>query len=97
MNPTKLTSVAQEYHKKADKLVTRHTDEKGVFDSRIQPTLDYYRDAAANVMRLVTEEEAAPTEMAWTLESDRPEALKPGKGVTTRDKAATPQELLAKA
>src|SRR5208282_5800784 len=97
MNPTKLTSVAQEYHKKADKLVTRHTDEKGVFDSRIQPTLDYYRDAAASVMRLVTEDEAAPAEAIWNLEGDEPAALKSGKGVTTRDKAATPQELLAKA
>lgn len=96
MNPTQQTSVAQRYHKKADRLVTRHTDEKGVFDNRIQPVVDYYRDAAARVMRLVPEEDAA-TETTWNLEGDEPAALKSGKGVTTRDKAATPQELLAKA
>jgi len=97
MNPTTLTNIAQQYHKKADRLVTRHTDDKGVFDNRIQPVLDYYRNAAASVMCLVSEEDAVPAGMDWNLESDRPDTLKSGKGVTTRDKAATPQELLAKA
>jgi hypothetical protein len=90
VNPTKLTSIVQQYHKKADRLVTRHTDEKGVFDSRVQPVVDYYRDAAAAVARLADGLETGDADFSG-LEVAGGYAQKFAK-VTTRDKAATPQE-----
>jgi hypothetical protein len=91
-----LQSIAQQYHSKADRLVLKHTDEDGKFDAAIQPTVDYYRDTAAAVLRLQPEEVEGDS-ATWNLEGDVAPAINPKSGVTTRDKAATPQELLAKA
>ena len=63
-----LQGVAQQFHRQADRLVKRNTDEKGVFQAGthreekrfcpcVQCSLDYYRDSAAAVLRLQPVEE----------------------------------------
>lgn len=91
-----LLELSQKYAGRADRIVKRHTTEEGVFDASFQPHVDYYRDAAANVARLAEglEDEG---EAVWNLErEDGFKSQKFGK-VSTRDKAASPQELIAKA
>jgi hypothetical protein len=89
----KLTDVVQQYHKKADSLIERFTDEKGVYDATSQPAVDYYRDSAARVMRLVSEDET-PAEIQWNLES---EDLATGGGLRFKakdSKVADPNTLI---
>ena len=89
----KLTDVVQQYHKEADSLIKRFTDEKGVYDASAQASVDYYRDSAAQVMRLVPEEDA-PSEIQWNLE---PEDVAVGGGLKFKaktSKVADPNTLI---
>jgi hypothetical protein len=90
------TELANTYNRHADRIVARHTKD-GVFDANFQPFVDFNRDAAAAVSSLNEGLEGTNEGMEWNLESDRVGgAFKKGK-VSSADKAATPQELLAKA
>lgn len=91
-----LTELAANYNRHADRIVKKHTTEEGEFDASFQPHVDFYRDAAANVARL-NEGLEESGEMILNLESDRAGAAFNTKKVSTRDKAATPQELIQKA
>jgi hypothetical protein len=92
-----LTELVQRYNARADRIVKRHTDDKGAFDSDYQPHVDHYRDAAGRVALLNEGLEEAPSVTAvWHLDPEAA-ALPPESKVTTRDKAATPQELIKKA
>jgi hypothetical protein len=72
-----LRTVAQHYQRQANRIIDRNTKD-GVFDSTCQSNVDFYRDAAANVMKLVRTEVApveteapAPTETEWFLEDEQ--------------------------
>lgn len=69
-----LLALAQQYNRKADRVVKRHTNEEGAFDQRFQPTVDYYRNAAGAVSRLAEGLEDA-TETTWNLEGERRTAV----------------------
>jgi hypothetical protein len=91
-----LQEVANRYSARADRIVKRHTTEEGVFDADFQPHVDYYRNASAAVSRLTEGlEEGGETE--WNLDREDAYSQKFAGKVSTRDKAATPQELIAKA
>jgi hypothetical protein len=92
-----LAQLAQKYHDRAERTIRRHTSEEGVFDAKFQPAVDYFRNSSAAVQNLVDEDGATGT--LWSLEGDQPTLMGNIKGlkVTAADKAATPQELLAKA
>jgi hypothetical protein len=93
-----LQAVAQEYQKRAEHIVAAHTDKDGNFDSSCQQDVDFNRDAAAAVLKLIppVEVSAVVGGTVWNLDDEKKAAAFSDDKVTTRDKAATPQELLAK-
>ncbi|GEM_PF-5731712 len=90
-----LQQIANQYHAHANKIARRRVDKNGQLPARYMRAVEYYRDCAAKVSALILPEDV-PVEMTWQLE-DEQAALAPASKVTTRDKAATPQELLKKA
>jgi imidazole glycerol phosphate synthase subunit HisF len=96
-----LQAVAQEYQKRAEHIVAAHTDKEGNFDASCQQDVDFNRDAAAAVLKLIppvpVEVTAVVGGTVWNLDDEKKAIAFSDDKVTTRDKAATPQELLEKA
>lgn len=92
-----LQEVANRYSARADRIVKRHTTEEGVFDASFQPHVDYYRNASAAVARLAEGMEEGGEADFSGLAVAGGFSQKFSTKVTTRDKAATPQELIEKA
>lgn len=90
-----LRSIANQYHQAANKIAAR-ADLTGSLTNNQRLAIESFRDAAVKVEALIRPEDSERTESALEVKATeiaRPQAPK----VSTRDKAATPQELLEKA
>jgi len=91
-----LRAIATQYHTQANAIAAKG-DIAGKLTPNQQAGIAYYRDCAAKVEALIRPEDEQAADATWNLEGDtRPQAQN-AHAVTTRDKAATPQELIKKA
>ena len=88
-------SIANQYHAAANKLAAR-ADQTGTLTNNQRLAIESFRDAAAKIEALISPEDEQPKEMIYVETPDKQALASPTK-VSTRDKAATPQELLEKA
>lgn len=91
-----LRSIANEYHAAANAIAARAERQERGLTVNQQKGITYYRTSAERVEALILPEdsEAGST---WALEGRATAPTGKGPGVTSADKAATPQELLEKA
>ena len=90
-----LRGIATRYHRQANKIAAKG-DKTGRITAAQLATIDFYRDSAAKLEALVPAEDGTPSQV-WNLEGQERVAQTPKHGVTTRDKAAHPKELIEKA
>lgn len=91
-----LRSIANEYHAAANSIAARaERQERGLTPNQ-QKAIEYYRASAEKVEALILPEDSEAG-ASWALEGRATVASGKGLGVTSADKAATPQELLEKA
>jgi hypothetical protein len=90
-----LRSIANQYHQAANKIAAR-ADRSGELTNNQRIAIESFRDAAVKVEALIRPEDS---ERAETVIEVKSSDVKPVQGpkVSTRDKAASPQELLEKA
>jgi hypothetical protein len=91
-----LRSIANEYHAAANAIAARAERKERGLTVNEQKGIEYYRASAEKVEALILPEDA-DAGSTWTLEGRATVATGKGPGVTSADKAATPQELLEKA
>jgi hypothetical protein len=92
-----LRSIANQYHEHANKIAAR-ADRTGTLTGNQKKAIDSYRDAAAKIEALIRPEDSLPKEeTVLEVKAQETASVGPGKKVSTRDKASTPQELLEKA
>jgi hypothetical protein len=91
-----LRSIANQYHQAANKIAAR-ADRVGELTGNQKKAIDSYRDCALKIEALIRPEDSLPKEAFEVNTTSLIENLAPQKKVSTRDKAATPQELLEKA
>lgn len=91
-----LRDTANEYHKQANAVAAKG-DAAGGLTPGQRAAVEGYRAAAARVEALIGEEAGGATGATWRLEGNQSLPDIATKAVTTRDKAATPQELIKKA
>ena len=91
-----LRSIANQYHQAANKIAAR-ADLVGELTNNQRKAIESFRDTAAKVEALVRPEDSQPKETALEIKADVTPAAGSSSKVSTRDKAATPQELLEKA
>jgi hypothetical protein len=89
-----LRSIANQYHRAANRIAAR-ADRVGELTENQRRAIESFRDCAAKVEALIRPEDSLPKDAIIT--TNIIENLTPQKKVKTRDKAATPQELLEKA
>lgn len=88
-------AIANEYHAHANAIAARAERKERGLTVNEQKGIAYYRTSAERVEALIRPEDSE-TEAVWNLQgTDRHVAAR--SGVTSADKAATPQELLEKA
>lgn len=90
-----LRDIANQYHQAANKIAAR-ADLVGTLTNNQRKAIESFRDAASKVEALIRPEDSERAASALEVkaaEITRAQAPK----VSTRDKAATPQELLEKA
>ena len=90
-----LRSIANEYHHAANRIAAR-ADRAGELTENQRLAINQFRDSAAKIEALIRPEDSLPKPESQTHTTSLIENLAPKK-VKTRDKAATPQELLEKA
>jgi hypothetical protein len=91
-----LRSIANQYHEAANKLAAR-ADRVGQLTNNQRKAIESFRDAAAKVEALIRPEDSLTKETVLEVKADTTRAAGQSSKVSTRDKAATPQELLEKA
>lgn len=91
-----LRSIANEYHAQANSLAARAERQERNLTKNESQAIAYYRISAEKVEALILPEDSE-AEATWNLEGRENPAFAPGTKVSTRDKAATPQELIQKA
>lgn len=95
-----LRSIANQYHHAANKIAAR-ADRVGELTENQRKAIESFRNAAAKIEALIRPEDSLPKDAALGRQAHTTsliENLAPQvKKVKTRDKAATPQELLEKA
>lgn len=91
-----LRSIANQYHEAANKIAAR-ADRVGELTNNQRKAIESFRTCAARVEALIRPEDSLPKEAALEIQAQETAPVGPGKKVSTRDKAATPQELLEKA
>lgn len=94
-------SIANQYHHAANRIAAR-ADRTGALTENQRKAIESFRDSAAKIEALIRTELTGgeitlDTLAEGYLASITPELVPVVKKVTTRDKAATPQELLEKA
>jgi len=90
-----LRSIANQYHQAANKLAAR-ADRIGELTNNQRKAIESFRDAAVKVEALIRPEDSLVAETVIEVKADKTSVGTSSK-VSTRDKAATPQELLEKA
>jgi hypothetical protein len=90
-----LRSIANQYHQAANKLAAR-ADRVGELTNNQRKAIESFRDAAVKVEALIRPEDSLVKETVIEVKADKTPVAGAPK-VSTRDKAATPQELLEKA
>ena len=91
-----LRSIANQYHEAANKIAAR-ADRVGELTNNQRKAIESFRNAAAKVEALIRSEDSEPTNAPLEVLAEAVAPVGPGRKVSTRDKAATPQELLEKA
>ena len=91
-----LRTIANQYHHHANRIAAR-ADRIGTLTDNQRKAIEGYRDAAVKIEALIRPEDSEPTSAAIEVQAEATAPVGPGKKVSTRDKAATPQELLEKA
>ena len=91
-----LRSIANQYHQAANKLAAR-ADRVGELTNNQRRAIESFRDCAAKVEALIRPEDSLAKETVIEVKADTTSTAGPSGKVSTRDKAATPQELLEKA
>ncbi len=93
-----LRSIANEYHTAANKIAARADRAEKPLTENQHRAIDFYRDSATKIEALILPEDSEMEESIWHLEGqERVAQAMSHKKVTSADKAATPQELIAKA
>ena len=91
-----LRSIANQYHQAANKIAAR-ADLVGTLTNNQRKAIESFRDAAVKVEALIRPEDSLTKETVLEVKADINPNAGPTSKVSTRDKAATPQELLEKA
>lgn len=91
-----LRSIANEYHAAANAIAARAERKERNLTKNESKAIVYYRVSAEKVEALIRPEDSEP-DSTWNLEGRETAAVGPSTKVTAADKAATPQELIAKA
>lgn len=90
-----LRSVANEYHHAANAIAARAERKERNLTQNESKAIVYYRISAEKVEALIRPEDSE-AEATWNLQG-REQIAGPSTKVSSADKAATPQELIAKA
>lgn len=90
-----LRSIANQYHEAANKIAAR-ADLVGELTNNQRLAIESFRDAASKVEALIRPEDSERAESVLEVKASDVARTQAPK-VSTRDKAATPQELLEKA
>ena len=91
-----LRTIANEYHGAANKIAARAERQQRNLTPNQSKVITYYRISAEKVEALIRPEDSE-AEAVWHLEGQERQAVAHHSKVTASDKAATPQELIAKA
>jgi hypothetical protein len=89
-----LRSIANQYHHAANKIAAR-ADRRGELTESQRIAIESFRKSAEKIEALIRPEDSLPKPNSQAHTMSLIENIAPKK-VTTRDKAATPQELLEK-
>jgi hypothetical protein len=92
-----LRSIANEYHAAANAIAARAERKERNLTQNESKAIVYYRISAEKVEALIRPEDSEDAEATWNLEGQERHYASPTGKVTSADKAATPQELIAKA
>jgi hypothetical protein len=91
-----LRSIANEYHAAANGIAARAERKERNLTPNESKAIVYYRFSAEKVEALIRPEDSE-AEATWNLEGQERHYTSHAGKVTSADKAATPQELIAKA
>jgi hypothetical protein len=91
-----LRSIANEYHAAANAIAARAERKERNLTQNESKAIVHYRISAEKVEALIRPEDSE-ADATWNLQGREHAASGPSTKVTSADKAATPQELIAKA